>query len=280
MSALLVGFGLGLFVGSQPGPGVAAVRALGAARRVRDRRRDRRRRGRRSTCSTPASAWPGRPACSRSTRCALALGALGALVLAVIGARTLWAAFRVRMGGEAAAEVGHAAARVRHRAGGHSLQPAHDRDLGGDLRGRVDRVAGRRRRAPRRSAALLLAGVACGTLTAFTALSSARRAGAQPLRPAPAGGRRRGGGRRPAGLRRPARLADGARLVTARSRSTDTYAGTAPPPASRRLRGVRVPKLLRPARPRSHRGRLPGAGREPPGVGPHVAIGGPPFRLS
>ena len=36
----------------------------------------------------------------------MALGLLGALVLAFIGARTLWAAFRVRLGGELPEEVG------------------------------------------------------------------------------------------------------------------------------------------------------------------------------
>ena len=64
----------------------------------------------------------------------LAFGLLGALVLGAIGARTLWAAFRVRLGGEAEEEVTTPGG-VRHRRGGHRLEPAHDRHLGRDLHG-------------------------------------------------------------------------------------------------------------------------------------------------
>jgi putative LysE/RhtB family amino acid efflux pump len=100
----------------------------------------------------------------------LSLGALGALVLATIGARTLWAAFRVRLGGEAPGEVA-----TPTRAFATSLAATASNPLTiatwaaifaaastASLGGAGDSAA---------SAALLLGGVGCGTLTAFTALS-------------------------------------------------------------------------------------------------------------
>jgi putative LysE/RhtB family amino acid efflux pump len=100
----------------------------------------------------------------------LALGALGALVLAAIGARTLWAAFRVRLGGEAPAEVATPRRAFATALAATASNPltiatwaaifaaASTASLGG-----ADGSAA--------SAALLLGGVACGTLTAFTGLS-------------------------------------------------------------------------------------------------------------
>jgi threonine/homoserine/homoserine lactone efflux protein len=123
MTALAVGFGLGLFVGSQPGPvSLLCVRsvlrgafatgvAIGAGAALID-------------LLYAGLGLAGAASLLEIDGLRLALGALGALVLAAIGARTLWAAFRVRLGG-------------------HRLQPAHDRDLGGYLRRRVDRLAGR-----------------------------------------------------------------------------------------------------------------------------------------
>ena len=68
----------------------------------------------------------------------LAFGLIGAAVLVFLGVRTLVSAFRVRLGGEVPEEVAHAAARVRHRAGGDRVEPADDRLVGGGLRRGVD----------------------------------------------------------------------------------------------------------------------------------------------
>ncbi|MBA3263381.1 MAG: LysE family transporter [Thermoleophilaceae bacterium] len=99
----------------------------------------------------------------------LALGALGALVLATIGFRTLWASFRVRLGGELPAEVATPRRAFATALAATASNPltiatwaaifaaASTASLGGG--------------SPT-SAALLLGGVACGTLTAFTALST------------------------------------------------------------------------------------------------------------
>jgi putative LysE/RhtB family amino acid efflux pump len=170
MSALLVGFGLGLFVGSQPGPvSLLCVRsvlrgafatgiAIGAGAAVID-------------LLYAGLGLAGAASLLEIDALRLTLGALGALVLAVIGARTLWAAFRVRMGGEATAEVATPRRAFATALAATASNPltiatwaaifaaASTASLGG-----ADGSAG--------SAALLLAGVACGTLTAFTALSS------------------------------------------------------------------------------------------------------------
>jgi len=100
----------------------------------------------------------------------VSLGALGAVVLATIGARALWAAFRVRLGGEAPGEVA-----TPTRAFATALAATASNPLTiatwaaifaaastASLGGAGDSAAG---------AALLLAGVGCGTLTAFSALS-------------------------------------------------------------------------------------------------------------
>ena len=152
-------------------PGVAAVRALGAARRVHDRRGDRRRGGADRPALRERSAWRARPACSRSTPCALALGALGAVVLAAIGARTLWAAFRVRLGGEAPGR-GRDSRAAPSRPRWRPPPPTRSRS-------RPGRRSSPPRRRPRwaapatrpRAPRCCSRGVGCGTLTAFTGLS-------------------------------------------------------------------------------------------------------------
>jgi putative LysE/RhtB family amino acid efflux pump len=170
MSALLVGFGLGFFVGSQPGPvSLLCVRsvlrgafatgvAIGAGAAVID-------------LLYAGLGLAGAASLLEIDALRVALGALGALVLAVIGGRTLWAAFRVRMGGEATAEVATPPRAFATALAATASNPltiatwaaifaaASTASLGG-----ADSSAG--------SAALLLAGVACGTFTAFTALSS------------------------------------------------------------------------------------------------------------
>jgi putative LysE/RhtB family amino acid efflux pump len=105
MSALLVGYGLGFAVALQVGPlSLLAIRstlrsglpvglAIGAAVALVD------------TLYAAAGA-AGAAGLLSLEPLRLGLGILGAVVLAVIGARTLWSAFRVRIGGESDAEVG------------------------------------------------------------------------------------------------------------------------------------------------------------------------------
>ena len=104
MSALLVGFGLGFFVGAQPGPvSLLCVRsvlrgapasgiAIGAGAALVD-------------LLYAALGLAGAASLLDVEALRVSFGVIGALVLAVIGARTLWGAFRVRLGGEAFEEV-------------------------------------------------------------------------------------------------------------------------------------------------------------------------------
>ena len=135
--------GVGLAIGA----GVAVDRhglrgggAAGAAGRAAPRRR---------------SGW--RPASSAPSCSSVSAG------------KTLWSAFRVRLGGETGEEVAHAAARVRGRARRDRLEPADDRVAGPRC------SPPRRPPAPPRGAAVLtlLAGVGLGSLTW---MSAARRA--------------------------------------------------------------------------------------------------------
>ena len=104
MTALLVGYGLGFMVALQVGPiSLLAIRSTLRAASSSAWRSGRRSRS--STRCTPRRAPPGRPGCCRSTRCGVAFGCLGAVVLVVLGARTLWSAVRVRDGGEVSEEV-------------------------------------------------------------------------------------------------------------------------------------------------------------------------------
>lgn len=170
MTSLAVGFGLGLFVGAQPGPvSLLCVRsvlrgafatgiAIGAGAATID-------------LLYASLGLAGAASLLEIDALRLALGTLGAVVLAVIGARTLWAAFRVRLGGEVPAEVA-----TPRRAFATALAATASNPLTiatwaaifaaastASLGGTGDSTA---------SAALLLGGVACGTLTAFTALSA------------------------------------------------------------------------------------------------------------
>jgi putative LysE/RhtB family amino acid efflux pump len=101
VSALVLGFGLGFFVAAQLGPiSLLAIRstlrdglwigvAIGAGVAVVD--------------TLYAAAGAAGLLAIEPLR--LAFGLLGALVLVVLGARTLWSAFRVRAGGEAREEL-------------------------------------------------------------------------------------------------------------------------------------------------------------------------------
>jgi putative LysE/RhtB family amino acid efflux pump len=105
MTALAVGFGLGFAVAAQVGPvTLLAVRSIirgglviGIAMAVGVALID-------SFYAAAGAAGAGVALELEPLR--LALGILGALVLAAIGARTLWSAFRVRLGGEFDDEVG------------------------------------------------------------------------------------------------------------------------------------------------------------------------------
>ena len=104
MSALLVGFGLGFFVGAQPGPvSLLCIRsvlrgafragiAIGAGAALID-------------LLYAALGLAGAASLLELEELRIAFGLLGAGVLAYIGYRTLWSAFRVRLGGESEAEV-------------------------------------------------------------------------------------------------------------------------------------------------------------------------------
>jgi putative LysE/RhtB family amino acid efflux pump len=169
VTALAVGFGLGLFVGAQPGPvSLLCVRsvlrgafatgvAIGAGAALID-------------LLYASLGLAGAASLLEIDALRLSLGALGALVLALIGARTLWAAFRVRLGGEVPAEVATPRRAFATALAATASNPltiatwaaifaaASTASLGGAGESPAD-------------AALLLAGVACGTLTAFTTLS-------------------------------------------------------------------------------------------------------------
>ena len=104
MTSLVVGFGLGFAVAAQVGPvtlltvrsvirgGLAVGLAMAVGVAVID-------------ALYAAAGAAGAGAALELDPLRFGLGALGALVLAAIGARTLWSAFRVRMGGEADDEV-------------------------------------------------------------------------------------------------------------------------------------------------------------------------------
>jgi threonine/homoserine/homoserine lactone efflux protein len=170
VTALAVGFGLGLFVGAQPGPvSLLCVRsvlrgafstglAIGAGAALID-------------LIYASLGLAGAASLLEIDALRIALGALGACVLAAIGARTLWAAFRVRLGGETPAEVATPRRAFATAVAATASNPltiatwaaifaaASTASLGGADSSPVH-------------AALLLGGVACGTFTAFTCLST------------------------------------------------------------------------------------------------------------
>jgi putative LysE/RhtB family amino acid efflux pump len=104
MTALVVGFGLGFLVAAQLGPisllairstlrnGVLVGVAIAGGVAVID------------TLYAAAGA-AGAAGLLAIEPLRLAFGLIGAVVLAVIGARTLWSAFRIRMGGESREEL-------------------------------------------------------------------------------------------------------------------------------------------------------------------------------
>jgi threonine/homoserine/homoserine lactone efflux protein len=169
MTSLAVGFGLGLFVGAQPGPvsllcirsvlrgALASGIAIGAGAALID-------------LLYAGLGLAGAASLLEADALRLAFGLIGALVLAVIGARTLWAAFRVRLGGESEEEVASPRRAFATAVAATASNPltiatwaaiftAASAAAVGDAATSAD------------GAALMLGGVALGTLTAFSALS-------------------------------------------------------------------------------------------------------------
>jgi putative LysE/RhtB family amino acid efflux pump len=169
VSSLFVGFGLGLFVGAQPGPvSLLCIRsvlrgalgsgiAIGAGAALID-------------LLYAGLGLAGAASLLEADALRVAFGLIGAGVLAFIGARTLWAAFRVRLGGESAEEVGSPRRAFATAVAATASNPltiatwaaiftAASAAAVGDAATSAD------------GAALMLAGVALGTLTAFTTLS-------------------------------------------------------------------------------------------------------------
>jgi threonine/homoserine/homoserine lactone efflux protein len=169
MSALLVGFGLGFFVGAQPGPvsllcirsvlrgALGAGIAIGAGAAVID-------------LLYAALGLAGAASLLEIAELRLAFGLLGAGVLAYIGYRTLWSAFRVRLGGESEAEVA-----TPRRAFATAVAATASNPLTIATWAAIFTAAGAAAvgdaAASASGAALLLGGVALGTLTAFSLLS-------------------------------------------------------------------------------------------------------------
>jgi threonine/homoserine/homoserine lactone efflux protein len=169
MTSLAVGFGLGLFVGAQPGPvSLLCIRsvlrgaltsgiAIGAGAAMID-------------LLYAGLGLAGAASLLEADALRVAFGLLGALVLGLIGARTLWAAFRVRLGGESEEEVASPRRAFATAVAATASNPltiatwaaifsAASVAAVGDAATSAD------------GAALMLGGVALGTLTAFTALS-------------------------------------------------------------------------------------------------------------
>jgi threonine/homoserine/homoserine lactone efflux protein len=169
MSALLVGFGLGFFVGAQPGPvsllcirsvlrgAMRAGIAIGAGAALID-------------LLYASLGLAGAASLLELGELRLAFGLLGAGVLAYIGYRTLWSAFRVRLGGESEAEVA-----TPRRAFATAVAATASNPLTIATWAALFTAAGAAAvgdaAASASGAAMMLGGVALGTLTAFSLLS-------------------------------------------------------------------------------------------------------------
>jgi len=173
MSSLAVGFGLGLFVGGQPGPvsllcvrsvlrgAVTSGLAIGAGAALVD-------------LLYAALGLAGAASVLEIEALRTGFGVFGALVLGAIGARTVWAAFRVRLGGESAEEVATPRRAFATAVAATASNPltiatwaaifaaAGAAGVGSVAADAADGAGG---------AVLMLGGVALGTITAFTTLS-------------------------------------------------------------------------------------------------------------
>jgi threonine/homoserine/homoserine lactone efflux protein len=169
MTSLAVGFGLGLFVGAQPGPvSLLCVRsvlrgaltsgiAIGAGAALID-------------LLYAGLGLAGAASLLEAEGLRVAFGLVGALVLGVIGARTLWAAFRVRLGGEALEEVASPRRAFATAVAATASNPLTIATWAAIFTAASVASVGDAASSPA-GAALMLGGVALGTLTAFTALS-------------------------------------------------------------------------------------------------------------
>jgi putative LysE/RhtB family amino acid efflux pump len=183
MGAFLVGYGLGFFVGAQPGPmslflvrstlrgRLATGLAIGAGIAVVD-----------TLYASVGAAGAASALTIASVR--TVLGLVGAAVLVVLGLRTLWSAFRIRLGAESEAEVASP-----RRAFLTSLAATASNPLTIALWTGVFAAATAARYAHGGATLLLLLGVGLGSMTWFTVLSGTvsalrRRAGERLLRAA------------------------------------------------------------------------------------------------
>jgi putative LysE/RhtB family amino acid efflux pump len=169
VGSLLVGFGLGLFVGAQPGPvSLLCVRsvlrgafhtgvAIGAGAALID-------------LLYASLGLAGAASLLEIDALRVVLGIAGALVLGVIGARTLWAAFRVRLGGETTEELA-----TPRRAFTTALAATASNPLTiatwAAIFGAASAAAVGDAANSAAGAAMMLGGVALGTLAAFSVLS-------------------------------------------------------------------------------------------------------------
>jgi putative LysE/RhtB family amino acid efflux pump len=169
MTSLAVGFGLGVFVGAQPGPvSLLCVRsvlrgplasgiAIGAGAALID-------------VLYAGLGLAGAASLLEADALRVGFGICGALVLGVIGARTLWAAFRVRLGGEAPEEVASPRRAFATAVAATASNPLTIATWAAIFAAASVASVGDAAASPG-GAALMLGGVALGTLTAFTALS-------------------------------------------------------------------------------------------------------------
>jgi putative LysE/RhtB family amino acid efflux pump len=169
MSSLLVGFGLGLFVGAQPGPvsllcvrsvlrgALASGIAIGAGAAVID-------------LLYAGLGLAGAASLLEAEALRVAFGITGALVLGFIGARTLWAAFRVRLGGELDEEVASPRRAFATAVAATASNPLTIATWAAIFTAASAAAVGDAATSAS-GAALMLGGVALGTLTAFTLLS-------------------------------------------------------------------------------------------------------------
>src|SRR5215207_4391784 len=161
MTSLAVGFGLGFFVGAQPGPvsllcirsvlrgALASGIAIGAGAALID-------------LLYAGLGLAGAASLLEADALRLAFG--------LIGARTLWAAFRVRLGGEAEEEVASPRRTFITAVAATASNPLTIATWAAIFTAASAAAVGDAATSAS-GAALMLAGVALGTLTAFTALS-------------------------------------------------------------------------------------------------------------
>ncbi len=181
MTALFAGFALGFFVAAQLGPisllairstlrnGVHVGLAIGAGVAVID------------TLYAAAGA-AGAAGLLAIEPLRLGFGVLGAAVLTVLGARTLWSAFRIRMGGESREELATPRAAFLTALAATASNPLTIASWAA-----VFAAASTAGAAAAGGAALLLAGVGLGSLTWMTILAGGvslarRRVGPRLLR--------------------------------------------------------------------------------------------------